>query len=289
MYNALTGANVLGWQNSTLYTVGANALDNTDASVWLCVIENTSPPTGTFAQDRTAHPKNWARLLTGFAPRGEWANATQYFPYDLAYQTSMGIFALCIDKHVSNPSGTIKNDAVHWAFLCDLSSANLATANVVSYSNALSPNLTATNVQAAIDQLAAQVVALCNTNVTQGQDITTLLTTSMKLAGNQTITGGFKVTPYNKGTAAGTITIDPLNGNYQYINNASGFTLLAPNSDCAIDLLVANVPGASTITLTGFTVGPNIGDPLTITNGHKFIISIRRIGGIATYVIKALQ
>jgi hypothetical protein len=109
----------------------------------------------------------------------------------------------------------------------------------------------------------------------------------LKVAGGQTTTGGFKVTPYSQ--AAGSFTVNPLNGNYQYTTNNGAFTITAPTGDCAVDILVTNGAAAGGITFTGFTVGSNIGDALTTTNGHRFIISVRRINAVATYIIKALQ
>jgi hypothetical protein len=105
--------------------------------------------------------------------------------------------------------------------------------------------------------------------------------------GGQTITGGFRFTPYNQ--APGSFTVNPLNGNYQWLNNNGAFTITAPAVDCAVDILVINGATAGAITMTGFTVGSNVGDAMTNTNGHRFIWSIRRINGISTYVIKALQ
>src|SRR5580765_981824 len=47
----------------------------------------------------------------------------------------------------------------------------------------------------------------------------------MKLAGSQTITGGFRVTPFNAGViASGTLTPDAFNGNYQYYRNTGAHT-----------------------------------------------------------------
>jgi len=113
---------------------------------------------------------------------------------------------------------------------------------------------------------------------------------TMKIAGNQTITGGFKFATYDAGTkSAGTFTPDPFNGNYQAYTNGGAHTLAAPASDCAIDLLVYNGAGAGAITFTGFMVGSNTGDTFATTVGATFIISIRRIATRATYVIKALQ
>lgn len=108
--------------------------------------------------------------------------------------------------------------------------------------------------------------------------------------GGQVISGGYKLTPYNGGTvSSGTYTPDPANGNYQYYTNNGAHTLANPSFDCAIDILITNGASAGAITFTTFTVSANTGDALTTTNTNKFIVSIRRINGVSTYVIKALQ
>lgn len=88
-----------------------------------------------------------------------------------------------------------------------------------------------------------------------------------------------------------TFTATPINGNYQrYFNNAAHTVSSFTTADHAIDVLVTNTAGAGAITFNGFTVNTsNIGDALTTTNGNQFIIALRRMGGTATYVIKALQ
>ena len=111
-----------------------------------------------------------------------------------------------------------------------------------------------------------------------------------KLSGAQTLTGGFRVTAYSAGTkSTGTFTPDANNGNYQYATNGGAHTLAAPSNDCGIEILYTNNASAGTITFSGFQVGSSTGDSLTTTNGHDFIISIRRINSIATYSIRALQ
>jgi len=118
-------------------------------------------------------------------------------------------------------------------------------------------------------------------------------TSRMAVTGGQTITGGFRFAPYNGGTiSSGTFTPDAYNGNYQYITNNGAFTLGVPTSDCALDLLVTNGATAGIITAgagQGWSISASVGDPLTTTNTQKFVISIRRINGIATYTVKALQ
>jgi hypothetical protein len=112
----------------------------------------------------------------------------------------------------------------------------------------------------------------------------------MLTSGNQTLSGGFSVTSYNLGTGSGTVTPSPVNGNYQYMTNNGAFTLAAPASDCAIDILVTNGASAGSITFSGFTVPTGGGgDTYATTNANRFLLMIRRINSISTYVWKALQ
>ena len=173
LYSALSGTNVAVWQHNTPYTVGVTILDDTDATIWMCSVSHTSAATGTFAADRAAHPTYWVRLLTGFAPRGEWQQSTQYFPYDLAYDSGRGIMALCTLKHVSTATGSILTDKQYWAFLLDMSDVGTIIASAVTYSNTAS-GIAATDVQHALDVVEAQIVAVNNVNITQGTQITAI-------------------------------------------------------------------------------------------------------------------
>lgn len=58
---AVTGiSGLLGvWAVSTAYTVGDRVVDETDATVWQCLVNHTSASSGTFAADRTANPTYW--------------------------------------------------------------------------------------------------------------------------------------------------------------------------------------------------------------------------------------
>lgn len=116
-------------------------------------------------------------------------------------------------------------------------------------------------------------------------------TSRLATAGGQNVTGGFTLTPYDAGNmGSGTFTFNPVNGNYQYAGNNGAVQIQVPASDCAMDILITNGASAGAITFAaGFTVNSNIGEPFTTTNGHKFILSIRRINGVSTYVNKALQ
>lgn len=122
-------------------------------------------------------------------------------------------------------------------------------------------------------------------NITQNGDQV------LDVGGGQTITGGFTITPFNLGNLSGAnLTLNAVNGNYQYITNNGAGTINAPTADCAIDIFIFNTTGAGTLTLSGFQVAAtNFGDPLTTTTTDEFVISVRRVNSVATYTIKALQ
>ena len=103
-----------------------------------------------------------------------------------------------------------------------------------------------------------------------------------------TLTVGYTFTPFNLGNIATPLTPQPVNGNYQYGTNNGAFQVNTPTVDCAIDIMITNSASAGAVTFSGFTVGAT-GDLLTTTNGARFIVSIRRINAISTYVVKALQ
>lgn len=105
-----------------------------------------------------------------------------------------------------------------------------------------------------------------------------------------TLTVGFSVTNPDLGTiTTGTVTPDAAAGNYQFYTNNGAHTLAAPTTNTAIDILITNGASAGAITFSGFTVGALTGSPLTTTNGQHFLVQIRRINGVATYSVYALQ
>jgi hypothetical protein len=117
-----------------------------------------------------------------------------------------------------------------------------------------------------------------------------LSTTIVTTGATSNVTVGYTYTSFNAGTkSTGTFTPDPASGNAQYATNNGAHTLAAPSSDCSIMILYTNGASAGVVTFSGFTVGASTGDPLTTTNTNKFLISIVRINGVASYLIKALQ
>jgi hypothetical protein len=138
-----------------------------------------------------------------------------------------------------------------------------------------------------------KTVTINNTLTLAGTDNTTMTfpstsSTVLTTGNTATITKGFTVTPYSIGTvSSGTTTPDPANGNYQYLTNGGAFTLAAPGSDCAIDVLVINGASSGTITFSGFkTAGTGVGgNTYATTNSTWWVISIRRTNSISTYSI----
>ena len=105
---------------------------------------------------------------------------------------------------------------------------------------------------------------------------------------DQLLTGGTNVT--SLGLPTGTVTIDCGLRPLQYIANTGPFSIVAPANDGSCMLQIENGTGASAaIGFSGFTTNSNTGDAITATNGSKFVVSIWRIHGIASYLIKALQ
>lgn len=168
------------WANSTLYEVGDRVVDDDDGSVYTCIVENTSPSSGTFASYRTSNPTHWEPSTQVLTARGEWANDTVYNKNDLVYDINEGVSAICTTTHTSGSSpDTIRDDSANWAFIIDISAGTVTAANT-TYDNS-SSGMTADDVQDAIDELDASI-----------DSILTSLTTKANLAspaftGNPTV------------------------------------------------------------------------------------------------------
>lgn len=107
---------------------------------------------------------------------------------------------------------------------------------------------------------------------------------------NQAFTGGVLPTTVNLGTvSSGTTTIACGSGPQQQLTNNGAFTLAAPAADSNCFVKVTNGASAGAITFSGFSVPSSTGDPLDTTNGHKFVVTVVRIGGDSTYRIAAFQ
>jgi hypothetical protein len=110
-------------------------------------------------------------------------------------------------------------------------------------------------------------------------------------AQNQAYSGGVNITSYFIGNiAAGTLTVNPGSGPLQYLNCNGAFAFTPPTLDGSTDILVINGSTAGAITFSGsWSVSANVGEAFDTVSGHQFIVSVRRINGTSTYIVKALQ
>lgn len=139
------------------------------------------------------------------------------------------------------------------------------------------------------DIVAGQIV-LATYDGTQFEINSTTTLLSRTVTG-QSFSGGIHPTALNSGnqSGGGTFTVDCGLGPLQGIGNAGSFTFAAPANDGSCVFFVTNTGAAGTITFSGFNVSANTGDALDTTNAHGFFITVVRILGISTYMIKALQ
>lgn len=109
-----------------------------------------------------------------------------------------------------------------------------------------------------------------------------------RVAGAQTLTGGFKVSPYAAGTkSSGTYTPLYSDGNFQTATNGGAHTLAPPADDCSMVIQYTNNGSAGTITTSGYT--RVTGDPLTTTNGDDFLFYVVKHGSFSHLNVVALQ
>lgn len=66
------------WTNSTLYDVGDRVVDEDTNTIWECLVQHTSPASGSFEDARTANPTYWQIVSTIVQNRGVWQPGTSY-------------------------------------------------------------------------------------------------------------------------------------------------------------------------------------------------------------------
>jgi hypothetical protein len=122
-------------------------------------------------------------------------------------------------------------------------------------------------------------------------ELDTFSTNASLVNKDQTLYGGANVSTVQLGTVSGgaTVTMDCGTGPLQVITNAGAWTLAAPAHDGSCMLEIANSSSAGVVSFSGFATNSNTGEPLTTTNGSLFVLTIWRIQGVSSYLIKALQ
>lgn len=98
--------------------------------------------------------------------------------------------------------------------------------------------------------------------------------TTVVVAGQQNLTGGFSFTSSNNGTiSSGTLTPDPLSGNIQHYTNGGAHTLAPPTNPCMIVLECTNA-SAGAITTSGFSIVS--GDVYSASGTRKYLFRITK-------------
>jgi hypothetical protein len=112
------------------------------------------------------------------------------------------------------------------------------------------------------------------------------------LPNGASVNGGVTTTAVDDGArpTAGTPYVpSPVGGNMKRITNAGAFTLSAPTfaGDYTMVILITNVTGAGTITLSGFD--RITGAAFTTTVGHSFLLYITKCHTFELANVVALQ
>lgn len=83
LYAATGFTNIIGaWSNATDYHVGEYLVDQDNNSLWRCRVDHTSAASGSFQDDRTAHPTYWEIVNRIVNFRGEWDGDADYLVND---------------------------------------------------------------------------------------------------------------------------------------------------------------------------------------------------------------
>jgi hypothetical protein len=113
------------WENDTAYIQGAIVADTDENTLYRANTSHTSASSGSFLDDRTAHPSYWSLYQSNIKYRGDWVTATQYFANETF--THDDVWYIVTVTHVSGTFATdLSNDLFTMFF--DPTSANDAAA-----------------------------------------------------------------------------------------------------------------------------------------------------------------
>jgi hypothetical protein len=107
---------------------------------------------------------------------------------------------------------------------------------------------------------------------------------------DQTLSGGANVTSY--AVPQGSYTVDCGKRSLQYIAGSNtAWTINAPQNDSSCMLQIVNQATGTPVipSFSGFTTNSNTGEPITTANNGIFVLTIWRINGVSSYLVKALQ
>lgn len=106
-------------------------------------------------------------------------------------------------------------------------------------------------------------------------------------SGTLTSSVGYAATVFANGTYSTTLTLNPLFGNLQSLQNGGGtLTIIPPTVNTSMVVQVTNTPSATVAVTSSFT---KVSGAFTNTNGDDFMCYVTRIGSFSHLTIVALQ
>lgn len=183
---AATGfTNVKGvWANNTEYEASERVVDPADGSTWQCNVDHTSASTGTFVEDRTAHPTYWSRLSQTFGNRGQWTTATNYNINEFVYDDLR--YGVVKNKYTSGASYDADVASDNILTLIDLrdvmDDAELQAANAAASASAAATSASQANTS---KNDAATSASAANTSATNAASSASAAAGSATTAGTQ--------------------------------------------------------------------------------------------------------
>ena len=156
------------WVNSTHYLIGDRTFDGQTGDIYRALVDHTSSPTGTFAEDRASHtsPQRWVLQTLGVPLyRGAWAMGVTYAPGDIV-KVNNYVYYLCIDAHQSNIAFVL--DTAKWTLVFDASQtvADAVAAKDAAAASAAAAAISASDAQAYSITASSQAAALMGTSTT---------------------------------------------------------------------------------------------------------------------------
>lgn len=87
---------------------------------------------------------------------------------------------------------------------------------------------------------------------------------------------------------SGNVALAANNGPLQYLTCNGTITILTPNTDCMIDLMIVNGSNANSVSFSGFQKEID-GDTYANTANNSYFIQITRIKSISVFKVNDLQ